>query len=236
MQICSTSFDRVSEALVLHHKEKIVKYFKFVLLPCVLFFVGCASNNMEQAAASQASFSPKRHIIRTASLTLSVENIDEKVNSLSSLVEGYGGYVRSNSRHTEKRTSLNIKIPSTKLDIFISEVSNLGKVSNKSTSSRDVTDQVIDIDARMKNLIALRARYRELLGKANTVKEIVSIEKELSQIQTEIDTIEGRRKSLLDQVAMSSVNVTFEQKTIYGPLGYVGKGLIWVIGKLFVIK
>ncbi|WP_053979738.1 DUF4349 domain-containing protein [Marinagarivorans algicola] len=189
-----------------------------------------------EAEASQASFSPKRHIIQTASLTLSVENIDEKVNALSSLVEGYGGYVKSNNRYTEKRANLNIKIPSSKLDIFITEISNLGKVTSNSTSSRDVTDQVIDIDARMKNLIVLRARYRELLGKANTVKEVVSIEKELSKIQTEIDTIEGRRKSLLDQVAMSSVNVTFEQKTIYGPLGYIGKGLMWAIGKLFVIK
>ncbi|WP_394202362.1 DUF4349 domain-containing protein [Marinagarivorans algicola] len=215
-----------------------MRYLKFVLLPCVLFFVGCASNNMKQAEAeaSQASFSPKRHIIQTASLTLSVENIDEKVNALSSLVEGYGGYVKSNNRYTEKRANLNIKIPSSKLDIFITEISNLGKVTSNSTSSRDVTDQVIDIDARMKNLIVLRARYRELLGKANTVKEVVSIEKELSKIQTEIDTIEGRRKSLLDQVAMSSVNVTFEQKTIYGPLGYIGKGLMWAIGKLFVIK
>lgn len=215
-----------------------MRYLKFVLLPCVLFFVGCASNNMKQAeaAATPASFSPKRHIIRTASLILSVEYIDEKVNTLTSLVEGYGGYVKSSSRHTEKRANLNIKIPSNKLNMFITEVSDLGKVTYKSTSSRDVTDQVIDIDARMKNLIALRARYRELLGKSNTVEEIVSIEKELSKIQTEIDTIEGRRKSLLDQVAMSSVNVTFEQKTIYGPLGYIGKGLMWVIGKLFVIK
>lgn len=191
---------------------------------------------LSEAEASQASFSSKRHIIRTASLTLSVENIDEKINALSSLVEGYGGYVKSNNRYTEKRASLNIKIPSVKFDIFITEVLNLGKVTSNSTSSRDVTDQVIDIDARMKNLIVLRSRYRELLGKANTVKEIISIEKELSKIQTEIDTIEGRRKLLLDQVAMSSVNVTFEQKTIYGPLGYIGKGLMWAIGKLFVIK
>lgn len=189
-----------------------------------------------EAAASLASFSPKRHVIRTASLTLSVENIDERVNALSSLAEGYGGYVQSNNRYTEKRANLHVKIPSAKLDMFITEVLNLGKVTSNSTSSRDVTDQVIDIDARMKNLIVLRSRYRELLAKANTVKEIISIEKELSKIQTEIDTIEGRRKSLLDQVAMSSVNVTFEQKTIYGPLGYIGKGLLWAIGKLFVIK
>lgn len=188
------------------------------------------------AAASESSFSPQRQIIRTASITLSVENIDEKVNNLSSMVEIYGGYVKSNNRYTEKRASLNIKVPSDKLDIFISEVSQLGKVTYKSTSSNDVTDQVIDIDARMKNLIVLRARYRELLVKAYSVEEIISIEKELSKIQTEIDSIEGRRKSLLDQVAMSSVNVTFEQKTIYGPLGYVGKGLLWAIGKLFVIQ
>jgi len=215
-----------------------VKYLNYVLLPFVLFFVGCASNNIHQtdAAESQASFSPQRQVIRTARLTLSVVSIDEQANALSSMVKDYGGYTEPNNRFAEKRANLSIKIPSEKLDSFINEVSNLGKVTYKSTSSRDVTEQIIDIDARIKNLIALRARYRELLNKANTVEEMISIEKELAKIQIEIDSIEGRKRSLVDQVAMSSVNLTLEQETIYGPLGYLGKGLMWAIGKLFVIK
>lgn len=186
--------------------------------------------------SAKSGFASHRQIIRTASLTLAVEDNEERVSVLSSMVKEYGGYVQSNRKYTQKRVILNVKVPSEKLDSFINDVSDLGTLTSKSSSSQDVTTQVIDIDARLKNLIALRARYRELLNKANTVEEIVSIEKELSKIQTEIDLIDGRRKSLLDQVAMSSVNVTFEQKTIYGPLGYVGKSILWVIGKLFVIK
>lgn len=215
-----------------------MKYFKFMFLLCFWFFWGCASNNMldAKATASQAGFASQRHIIRTASLSLEVKNVNTEVETFSVLVQQYGGYVKSNNKYTEKRAHVTAKIPVKKLDLFINDVSKLGKLTSRSTSTEDATEQVIDIDARIKNLIALRARYRALLDKASTILEVVSIEKELSKIQTEIDSIQGRRNSLLDQVAMSSVKVTFEQKTVYGPLGYLGKGLTWVIGKLFVLK
>lgn len=217
-----------------------MKYFRLIFFPCILVLISCASNDVMydaiKADSAQAGSKIHRQIIRTASLIISVENIEDKVGVLSSMIESYGGYIKSNNRYTEKRVNLNVKVPLEKLDSFIDDVSSLGKITSNSTSSKDMTEQIVDIDARLKNLIALRSGYRELLGKANTVEEILSIEKELSEIQTEIDSIDGRRKLLLDQVAMASVNVTLEQKKIYGPLGYVGKWLMWAVGKLFVIK
>lgn len=213
------------------------------LLQLTLFFlcfdlIGCASNTSvdSEIPSKKASFSSQRLVIQTANLTLSVENIEDKVDALTAIVEGYRGYIQSNRRYTEKRANLNVKVPSDKLNAFVNDVSDLGTVTYKSTSSRDVTEEVIDIDAHLKSLRALRARYRELLAKANTVGEIISIEKELSKTQVEIDSIEGRRKALSNQVTMSSVLVKLEQKTIYGPLGYLGKGLILAIKKLFVIR
>lgn len=215
-----------------------MRYLKLALFPYILVLIGCVSNNAmhAEAAVAQTSSHHQRQIVRTVSLTISVDDIEEKVGILSSMVESYGGYVKSSNRYTEKRANLYIKVPSKSLGSFISETSSLGKVTSTSTSTKDVTEQISDIDARLKNLIALRARYRELLAKANTIEEMLSIEKELSKVQTEIDTIDGRKKLLLDQVTMSSVNVIFKQKTIYGPLGYVSKGFVWIISKLFVIK
>lgn len=65
---------------------------------------------------------------------------------------------------------------------------------------------------------------------------MLNIEKELARIQTEIDVIEGRRKTIIGNVEYSNVDITLKQKRVLGPLGYIGKGLFWVVGKLFVVK
>ncbi|MCX4026154.1 DUF4349 domain-containing protein [Spartinivicinus marinus] len=102
--------------------------------------------------------------------------------------------------------------------------------------SEDVTEEIIDIEAKITNLSALRVKFITLLNQATEVSDILKIEKELNRIQTELDSIEARRKTLKNQVAFSKINIALNQETIYGPLGYLGKGFIWVVGKLFVIK
>ncbi len=99
-----------------------------------------------------------------------------------------------------------------------------------------MTEEIVDIDARLKNLFSLRDRFRALLEKGIEISEILEIEKELSRIQTEIDAIEGRRKLLKHQAALSSIDITIQQEVIYGPLGYGGKALYWLFEKLFIIQ
>lgn len=214
-----------------------MKILRYLVLIWAVALVGCASPGALQSdKAEEVSINDNRKIIKSASLSLSVDHIDETAIAISRIVGEYNGYIHSNNRYSEKRANVSLKVPSAQLEKFVEDLSDLGEVLSKSTSAHDVTGQIIDIDARLKNLFILRTRYRDLLSKANTVGEIISIEKELAEVQTEIDSIEGKRNALLDQVSLSSVYVTIEEKTIYGPLGYVGKGVVWVISKLFVIK
>ncbi len=71
---------------------------------------------------------------------------------------------------------------------------------------------------------------------AHNVEDVISIEKELARIQTEIDSIESRRNHLVSNVSQSKIDIQLNQKTLLGPLGYLGKGIAWIIAKLFVIK
>ena len=122
------------------------------------------------------------------------------------------------------------------MDQTLENLSKIGEVTHERKSSRDVTDEVVDIEARLKNLIELRDRFRQLLIKAEKVEEILSIERELSRVQTEIDSIESRKKMLIGNVALSKIDISLNQKTVLGPLGYLAKGLYWTISKLFVIQ
>src|SRR5690606_16016714 len=99
-------------------------------------------------------------------------------------------------------------------------------------SAVDVTDEMIDVEARLKNLYVLRDRFRALLDKAVKVSEILEIERELSRIQSDIDSVEGRISKIKGQVKYSEVHLLIEQKTVYGPIGYIGYGLYWLVTKL----
>ena len=115
-----------------------------------------------------------------------------------------------------------------------SRLETLGEVTGRNLSSEDVTEQYIDTDARLKNHIVLRDRLKKLLDRAQKVDEVLAIEKELTRVQSEIDSMEGRLKALRGQIDLAAVHLTIERRTILGPLGYVFKGIGWTVKKLFV--
>ena len=102
-----------------------------------------------------------------------------------------------------------------------------------------MTGQLIDLDAKIDNLRELRTRLRKLLDRAQKVDEILSIERELNRVQSQLDSLEAREKYLSHDVAMSRLSLTLEQAEsgpILGPLGLLGAGAWWLIEKLFVIR
>lgn len=211
----------------------------------VLFFLGilagCSSAGIhDELSASRLSYEPehdsKRFVIKSASIKIEVANLNTAANEIINIVERESGFIDNTHNYDQQTFTLTVKIPEAKLESFVDDVAAKGKLISKSFNSRDVTNEIIDIEARLKNLIALRERFRSILVKAEKVSEILEIEKELSRIQSEIDAIEGRRKSLQHQVALSKVDITIKQKIIYGPLAYLGIGLYWIVEKLFVIK
>ena len=78
---------------------------------------------------------------------------------------------------------------------------------------QDVSEEFIDHEARLRTKKEVESRYREILKQAKTVQEILSVETEIGNIRSEIESIEGRLKYLSDQVSMSTLNITYYQKT-----------------------
>lgn len=124
----------------------------------------------------------------------------------------------------------------------LGDIERSGSVLSRHVKGEDVTEQYVDIETRLKNNLALRDRFRELLAKARDVKDVLAIESELNRVQSEIDSMEARMRVLKDQVQMSTIRVSLRQQeppkpaTIYGPLGYLYKGAEWFVVKLFVIR
>jgi len=214
-----------------------MKSYRILLWSILCFVFGCsATPEMGNYSADFGTAESERFVVRTASVSIEVEDIDRESSSIINSVKEIDGYVENTYRRNEKNISITVRIPEPRLDSFIDGLPKYGDITSKSLSAKDVTEEMVDVEAKLKNLVALRNRYRELLARADKVSDVLDVERELSRVQTEIDAIEGRRAKLMGQINYSKVDIYVEQKTIYGPIGYIGLGLYWVVEKLFVIK
>jgi len=208
----------------------------------VLAMVGlsCASVDKARIAPSsprerdQSAFA--RQIARSADLTVAVSSLSEALSNAEQATTAAGGTIEHTETSEESSAWLALRVPAPALDGVLSSLSELGNVQRRSVSARDVTDEYADLDLRLENNRAFRTRLRELLSQAKTVEEILSVEKELNRLQSEIESQEAQFQRLQSEVAMSQVSLRLVRERVYGPLGYIGYGLWWGISKLFVFR
>ena len=220
-----------------------MKIFRILSLIVFIFLTACGGNSqtyntdMSEAAAPRASgFQSKRLLIKTANLSVEVDSPKITLQKIKEFVSAEKGYVGNMHNYDQTSVRMSVRIPEKKLDLLIETVARMGEVTSKSITSRDVTENMADIEAKLTNLKALRVKFRALLKQAKNVTETLNVEKELSRIQVKIDMIESRRKRMKNQVQYSEVSIRLTKATVYGPLGYVGHGIYWFLGKLFILE
>jgi hypothetical protein len=186
--------------------------------------------------------SSARLLVRTASSTVAVASVPDAVAQAESIVGSLGGRVERSRVSKDQPAQLDLRVPADGLSQALDRFAALGEERQRNTSSADVTDEVGDAEAELANQRALIERLRALLGRAKDVKEVLAVEHELTRIQTQIDTLEGRLQRLRGEIALSAVDLTLMEKEpekkprIYGPLGYLWIGSKWFVTKLFVIR
>lgn len=161
-------------------------------------------------ADTKASVPADREVVRTAWLSIRVEDVNASAVKVSDLATARGGTTMSQDRYSDGANgyaNVTVKVPVDELDAFLAELRGLGNVENESVSAVDVTVQGADLDARITALTASVTRLQELLDQAENVADLVAIESELATRQAELDGLEAQRRELSSQVAMSSVTV-----------------------------
>lgn len=177
-----------------------------------------------------------RELVRQVRLELVAERPVALEPRVRQVVEGTGGYVEHTRANEGDRLHMVLRVPAASLDAVLAELGTLGEVADRQVTSHDVTEQSADLDARLRNLVAVRDRLRQHLQAAANVQEIMAVERELTQVQTEIERLESARERLRAQVAMARVELNVRQRRVLGPLGLLVAGTGWLIGKLFVIR
>jgi len=178
------------------------------------------------SASTPAPIKPSitRKITKTGNLSILVETAETAAQNIQAIAESVAGYVSDSNLYEVtpgvKAGSITIRVPADKFDQTIGRIKELAlKVENESVNANDVTDQFIDLEARLKNLKAEELQYLDILKKAQKIEDIVNVTNHLNEIRSQIESWQGQLKYLNSQVDLSSitVNLTAEKEVqIFG--------------------
>jgi len=175
----------------------------------------------------------ERMIVRTGDISLVVEDIISARDEIAQMATGFGGYVVSSyvsGEEQDMRGNISIRVPDEKFESTFTELRNLAvRVKSENISSRDVTEEYIDLGARLKNAEATESQYLALLEKATDVEDILSIYDSLSRVRSEIEQIKGRMLYLERTSSMSLISVYLEPQATAKPLVRAGWSALEVL-------
>ncbi len=161
-----------------------------------------------------------RKIIRNADLTLEVRSPTDAQSQISSIAEQRGGFIVTSE--SSQRTSdepgkrlLDIKliarVPSNQFDNAISSIEKLStNIIQRNVSGQDVTEEFIDLEARIKTQKALELQFLEIMKQANKVADALEVQRQIADVRTEIERLEGRKRFLENNTSLSTIVVNLK--------------------------
>ena len=152
----------------------------------------------------------ERHIIRTGTLSMVVEDLPAAVTEIRNLVSGIpGAFIASSNvqRDDPDRTStMTVRIPSAAFDSALTALRSIGaEVLDEDITSQDVTEQYTDLAARLRNAKVTEQRLLDILGRAKDVKETLAVEAEVAAVRERIERFQGQLNVLSNQTTLATL-------------------------------
>lgn len=170
-----------------------------------------------QANVDRLQYSQRR-LIRRGEIRLRVNDTDAASDAVRTLTDDRDGFVTASNREVRERNNetwstatVVIRVPSESFAASFATLEGLGAVRNAETETEDVTEQLVDIEARLENLRAERDRLRELYEDANETEDVLAVQRELADVQEEIERLEARQQALERDVAYATITVHLEE-------------------------
>ena len=178
--------------------------------------------NADYALSSQESgtnqYALDRKIISTAQLQLEVDNIQTTFNKITNISIIQSGFVSSSSIYgfgERKNGQVTIRVPQKNFHSILEQIESLGNVKSKQIQGQDITEEFLDLDARLGNLKKQENRLLEILKMANTVKDVLEVEHELERVRGEIERLTGRLNYLNQSVEMSTITINAAEPALF---------------------
>jgi hypothetical protein len=181
----------------------------------ILALRSAVTNNYSVSAAEL----PERKIVRTAFLSLLVQDTAKSAAEVEKLASKHGGYIEkmeiSQAQGVAQRAEITLRVPSKQLDAARSELKQMAVlVESDKTEARDVTMEFVDSEARLRNYQAEERQYLDIMRRATKVEDALSAAEHLSTVRGHIERLQASLKYLSQQVEMASISVDLRVESV----------------------
>lgn len=174
----------------------------------------------EADTAASAAEAADRKIIRNANLTMEVDSTTDTQHKVTSIAEAHGGFVvTSEAKQREdsdpaKRTldiKLVVRVPADRFGSALDQIRGLaGTLREEAVTGQDVTEEFIDLEARIRTQKALELQFLEIMKQARKVEDAMEVQRQIAEVRTEIEKLEGRKRFLENRSSLSTITVNIE--------------------------
>lgn len=175
-------------------------------------------SDADRAEATAAA--ADRKIIRNADITIEVVSPTDAQHRVTSIAESHGGFVvtseakqRENSDPARRTLDfkLVVRVPSNQFGGAFDEIKSLaGSTPEEHVASQDVTEDFIDLEARIKTQKALEVQFLEIMRQAHKVEDALEVQRQIAEVRTEIEKLEGRKRFLENRSSLSTITVNIQ--------------------------
>ncbi|MDZ8050554.1 MAG: DUF4349 domain-containing protein [Aulosira sp. ZfuVER01] len=173
---------------------------------------GSVAQKAEVAQVPQS----RPQLIKKAAMTVIVNSVDQSIDAVSKIINNKQGDLiglnerqptKDNARHT---ASITLRVPQNQLESTLDELAKLGTVENRNITAEDVSNQLVDFQARLSNLQRTEANLQKIMDRSGSVRDVLSVAQELSNVRQSIEQINAQLKNLKNQVAYSTIALNLE--------------------------
>ena len=212
-----------------------------VSIICVSGLTSCASGQnarMDASSESAALISPqeistdlkaegpsapasKPQLIKRADIEVILESVDAGIEQVTSIVRAQQGDILELQ---DQRTSgdrrhayLRLRVPQAQLETTLAAIGELGTVERRSITAEDVSNQLVDLQARLRNLRKSEEALLKIMDRSGSVADVLEVARELSHVREMIEQIDAQLKNLQTQVSYSSINLSLTAEAVTAP-------------------
>jgi hypothetical protein len=174
--------------------------------------------SLEQTEKAENAPTVERKIIRNADLQLESNSPEEAQQKITAIAESKNGFVVESSQSvsdvkatTRDVVTMTVRVPAEKFDETLNEIRKTGtRVVGETVKGQDVTEEFIDIEARLRAQKALEQQFVEIMKQAKTVEDALDVQRQLAEVRGEIEKIEGRKRFLENQASLSTIKIRLQ--------------------------
>ncbi len=168
------------------------------------------------ASKTLAPVKVKSQLIRKATMSIVVESIDKSISEVTQIIDKQQGDLIKLAQNqpldefARSSASIQLRVPQNSLDNTLNQLAKLGIVKNRSITAEDVGDRIVDFQAQLVNLRRTETNLQKIMDKAGSVRDTLSVSRELSNVRDSIERIDAQLKNLQNQVSYSTISLNLE--------------------------